>query len=109
MSKPPQLPPELQEALDRLRSILSNDLEQILLLPEPFQLEILMGEDCDAIAGGIGEFGRCATNPIPCNGPIGEVLYLSRLRTVGHQPMMFHRLGSTAGLKGSVDTYGLLS
>ncbi len=33
-------------------------------------------------------------NPIPVNGPIGEVIYLSNLRTAGGQPIMFHRLGS---------------
>ena len=40
---------------------------------------ILNGEDCDQITGGYGPFGGL-TNPIPVNGPIGEIKYLGKLR-----------------------------
>lgn len=41
-----------------------------------------------------GEFGRSLQNPIPVNGPIGEMLYLSNLRAPDRTPIMFHRIGS---------------
>jgi len=57
------------------------------------------GEACDEVAGSSGEFGTTPSNPIPVNGVIGELLYLSSLRCVsGRQPerVFFHRLGSVS-------------
>jgi hypothetical protein len=42
------------------------------------------------------EFGRDPRHPIQVNGPLGEVIYLSNLRTAASQQIMFHRLGSVA-------------
>ena len=39
------------------------------------------------------------------NGPLGELTYLSNLRTADSQPIMFHRLGSTS----NVDIYETVS
>src|SRR6516225_9834966 len=41
-------------------------------------------------------------NPIPTNGPLGEVIYLSRLRTQSGSPIMFHRVRAEDGLGGAV-------
>ena len=43
---------------------------------------------------GTGPFGFIETNPIPVNGPIGQVAYLSRLETQSGQRILFHRLGA---------------
>jgi hypothetical protein len=51
------------------------------------------GEDCDKVAGGHGLFGSI-TNPIPVNGPIGELKYLTKLRGKSGKAVMFHRVGS---------------
>ena len=64
--------------------------------------------DVSSDARGRGEFGRHPDNPIPVNGPIGEVLYLSHLRTRGALPLLFHRLGSLEGQFGNVDAYEVL-
>jgi hypothetical protein len=34
------------------------------------------------------------TNPIPVNGPIGELAYLSKLETVQGERILFHRIGT---------------
>lgn len=66
----------------------------------------------DELLGAAGEFGRCADNPIPVNGPTGQVTYLSRLLTddTGSR-MAFHRLGSTRSsvLDAMVDIFELVS
>jgi hypothetical protein len=61
--------------------------------------------DCDEISGGSGDFGRSFQNPVPVNGPIGEILYLSNLRTKDRTPIMFHRIGS----KNDADAFETVS
>lgn len=66
----------------------------------------------DQLPGAEGEYGRCADNPIPVNGPTGQVTYLSRLLTVDTDSRMaFHRLGSTSShvLDAMVDIFELVS
>jgi len=67
----------------------------------------MMGEPCDRLQGAQGDFGRCSTNPVPVNGPPGEIKYLARLRCSCGCGLMFHRLGSlqVAGINGNVDVY----
>lgn len=64
-------------------------------------------DPCDAVPGGVGQFGYSPLNPIPVNGPIGEIVYLNTLRTPGGVAFFFHRLGSTQheGYPRPVDVY----
>lgn len=55
--------------------------------------KILDGLDCDAIPKGTGPFGSL-NNPIPVNGAIGEIKYLSKLRNPAGKPLLFHRVHS---------------
>src|SRR3546814_16452740 len=48
----------------------------------------------DKDPNGSGPFGFTETNPIPVNGPIGQLAYLSRLETQSGQRILFHRLGA---------------
>jgi len=48
--------------------------------------------ECDELPGATGAFGS-VTNPIPVNGPAGEVLYINRLRLPGSCGFMSHRTG----------------
>lgn len=66
---------------------------------------------CDIVPGGHGQFGRCATNPIPVNGLVGEFVYLNRLRSASGVVYMYHRLGSTiSDVTGNcLDMYELVS
>lgn len=68
--------------------------------------KIRTGVDCDMIPGSTGEFGHDATNPIPVNGPLGELTYLSRLRIRSTGSMVFfHKVRSI----GNVDEFEVVN
>lgn len=83
----------------------ADDAAQNLLLHPGIRALIEGGLDCDELPGAPGELGRSCANPIPVNGVVGTVLYLSSLRTVGGQPLLFHRLGS----RGQTDAYQVVT
>ena len=82
---------------EKLHRFLNDERAQNDQLPKSYRAEIQAGLDCDEVSDASGEFGRSFQNPIPVNGPIGEILYLSNLRTNDHTPIMFHRIGSKNG------------
>lgn len=49
---------------------------------------------CEELPGAYGTFGFDASNPIPVNGPRGEVIYLNRLRSENGCKFFWHRLGN---------------
>lgn len=69
-----------------------------------------LGEGCEEIPGGYGPFGAI-TNPVPVNGPAGEVVYLNRLRTAEGAAFFYHRPGSSNSdaTPHPVDGYEVLS
>lgn len=64
------------------------------LRAEPIGLLALIGEDCDEIANGRGQFGRSYNNPIPVNGVTGTCKYLGKLLSPRGNTVFFHKLGS---------------
>lgn len=76
-----------------------------------FSEKVLSGESCDELKNATGDFGKIATNPIPVNGPIGEVKYLNRLRSSDGCGFIFHRIGSIEqpGITGNVDVFEIVS
>ena len=52
------------------------------------------GPECEALPRRHGSFGAGPDNPIPVNGPIGETVYLNRLRAANGAGFLYHRLGS---------------
>ena len=82
---------------EKLHRFLNDERAQNDQLPESYRAQIQGGLDCDEVSCTSGEFGRSFQNPIPVNGPIGEILYLSNLRTSDYTPIMFHRIGSKNG------------
>ena len=48
----------------------------------------------DKDPNGTGPFGLSEKNPIPVNGPIGQLAYLSRLETNKGERLFFHRVGA---------------
>jgi hypothetical protein len=96
---------EVEAVYQEIDRLMDDERAQVDALPEPLRSKVLRGASCDEIPGAIGEFGRDPRNPIPVNGPMGEIIYLSNLRTVTLDPIMFHRLGSA----GHVDVYETVS
>ena len=95
----------VKDVFRKLHRLMDNEKAQNERLPEPYRSEVLRGADCDEIAGSVGEFGRDPRNPIPVNGFLGELIYLSNLRTADSQRIMFHRLGAIT----NVDIYETVS
>ncbi len=76
-----------------------------------FQDSMLNGLSCDQLPHATGKFGFEATNPIPVNGPLGEIKYLNRLRNKNGVGIIYHRLGSfgVKAIQTSVDAYEVVS
>lgn len=84
----------LRDAVARIHRILEDEELQLDLL-HPAMKEILKSAPAyDKDPNGIGSFGLIDTNPIPVNGPIGQLSYLSKLETLSGERILFHRLGA---------------
>lgn len=96
--------PEIERIVKKMRLVTEDEeVQNGLYLPKMWDL-IKEGKRCHQIDGGYGEFGREKTNPIPVNGSLGEVTYISRLVKRGllkDNRVLFHRLGS----QGTLDVY----
>jgi len=97
--------PTADAIFEKLHRFLDDERAQNNRLPESYRLEIQGGSDCDEILNPSGEFGRNFQNPIPVNGPIGEIIYLSNLKTDDRAHIMFHRIGS----KNKADAFETVS
>lgn len=67
--------------------------KDIEIFPRDFIDAAMGGLSCDILPNSTGEFGRSKMNPIPVNGPIGEIKYMNRLRS-NDGGLIFHRIGS---------------
>lgn len=95
----------LRETLDYIQRILDDEQLQVELAPAVLRDMLRSAPAYDVDPNGTGPFGLLDTNPIPVNGPIGELAYLSRLETHSGQRLLFHRLGSIA----TVDVFEAVS
>lgn len=96
---------EIDAIFNKVARFIENDHEQNAHECEALRQLMQQGGAVDENPGASGEFGRSLNNPIPVNGPSGELIYLSRLLTDYGEKVYFHRLGS----KNSVDVYELVS
>lgn len=101
-------PREVQQVFEKMRRLLDDDAAQIAMVGEPIASMINRGLDSDQLPDSKGRFGLEVTNPIPVNGPIGELAYLSKLRTSHGERLLFHRIGSqsTVDIFEAVDFSG---
>ena len=73
---------------------LASQREDVTRLPM-YQMGLMQyQEGRDEIEGAFGNFGYEPTNPIPVNGPVGETVYINRLRGKSGVGFMYHRIGS---------------
>ncbi len=89
----------------KIDAFLNDDAFRNSLSPAELRVLFESGESADELSNGHGEFGRTVTNPIPVNGPAGELLYLASLRASDGSFVMGHRLGSI----GRIDVYETVS
>jgi hypothetical protein len=102
--KPPRLSPETERVFEGLHRFFQDDAEQISRYLDQLKDRIRNGLNVDSMPGATGSFGTTITNPLPVNGPIGQILYLSSLR-FGEQRVLFHRLRSFE----AIDAYECVS
>src|SRR5690554_681930 len=74
--------------------ILDDERFQLEMNPPALKSILESAPAYDKYPDGTGPFGYTETNPIPVNGPIGQLAYLSRLETESGQRILFHRLGA---------------
>ncbi|GAB3727142.1 hypothetical protein GCM10028862_03360 [Luteimonas pelagia] len=84
----------LREAFARIHRILDDEKFQLELVHPMMKAMLESAPAYDKVPNGSGPFGFTETNPIPVNGPIGQLAYLSRLETQTGQRIIFHRLGA---------------
>lgn len=84
----------LREALGLIHRIIDDEKYQLELLNPVMKEMIESAPAYDKDPNGTGPFGFTETNPIPVNGPIGQLAYLSKLETQSGQRILFHRLGA---------------
>lgn len=95
----------LREALAHIHRILDDEAFQLELVHPAMKDMLEAAPAYDKDPSGSGPFGFTETNPIPVNGPIGQLAYLSKLETQSGQRILFHRLGAI----GTVDVFEAVS
>jgi hypothetical protein len=103
------LPENVRDAFDRLTAILNDDEKQNAFMPKDFQKNFLRYGKIDVSIANDKNFGRSLYAPIPVNGPIGEITYLSNLQTKNGSRFFFHRLGSIKNEQQNIDIYEIVS
>lgn len=90
---------------DALKLFNSAALQNETLEPD-LKKQVEQGEDCDIVSNAAGRFGHDVGNPIPVNGPLGEMTYLSRLRLRNTGSMVFfHKIDAI----GYIDKFELVN
>ena len=77
----------LREAFEQIRHILEDEQFQLDMIHPAMKAMIESRLAYDQDPNGTGPFGFSETNPIPVNGSIGQLAYLSKLETVACAPV----------------------
>lgn len=84
----------LREAFEQIHRVLEDEQYQLEMLHPAVRQMVESGPAYDKDPNGSGPFGFMETNPIPVNGAIGELAYLSKLETTSGERILFHRIGA---------------
>jgi hypothetical protein len=84
----------LQDALKNVHRMIEDEEFQLEMLNPTLKEIIKSSPSYDRDPNGSGQFGFAAKNPIPVNGPIGQIAYLSKLETNKGERILFHRIGA---------------
>lgn len=84
----------LREAFEQIRRILEDEQFQLDMIHPAMKSMIETCPAYDKDPNGTGPFGFSERNPIPVNGPIGQLAYLSKLETAKGERILFHRIGA---------------
>ncbi|HOV78045.1 MAG TPA: hypothetical protein PLS24_08440 [Sedimentisphaerales bacterium] len=84
----------LQEALRQVHRLIDDEKYQLELVHPAIREQIESAPAYDKDPKGTGPFGFTENNPVPVNGPIGQLAYFSKLERLSGQRILFHRLGA---------------
>ena len=91
----------LRDMFAQINRIIDDEKYQLEIIHPSMRAILEAAPAYDTDPAGTGPFGFTESNPIPVNGPVGQLAYLSRLETQSGQRIMFHRLGAI----GTVDVF----
>ncbi len=84
----------IRQAFAHIKRVLEDEEFQLELAHPALKDLIKNCPSYDKDPNGSGPFGYSENNPIPVNGPVGQLAYLSRLETVKGERILFHRIGA---------------
>lgn len=84
-----------EEEVDNIQRIMEDETYQNTFLPSELLARVTATNGVDKWDDGSGEFGFDANNPIPVNGPLGAITYLSCLKTESGERLLFQRVGGS--------------
>lgn len=93
-AKGTHLDPEVEKIFEKVERLLQDDETQLELVSPEMSEVLKRAPYYDKDPNGTGPFGLCKTNPIPVNGPVGELAYLSKILTNRRERILFHRVGA---------------
>lgn len=85
---------EVKRIVNKLLLFLNDEKVQMEYMGPELKEMLLTCPAYDRDPNGSGPFGFIESNPIPVNGQLGELSYLSRLETTRGERIVFHRIGS---------------
>ena len=83
----------LDREIDTIERVMEDEAYQNTFLAPEVAVRVAEGDGVEQLNGATGEFGFDPQNPIPVNGPLGAITYLSRLKTVLGERLLFQRIG----------------
>lgn len=93
------------KAFERISEILTSDDMQIRILGPDVYGRLSALSAIDKVPNPEGEFGIALGNPIPTNGPIGSLSYISSMTTEAGSRLLFHRIKA----HGNIDVFEYVS
>lgn len=93
--------PDVEAAFKKIQIFMNDEAVQNSTYPPELQQLMAAGGAVDELAGAVGDFGREVGNPIPVNGPVGELVYISNMMLPTGAKVIGHRLGTV----GRIDVY----
>lgn len=95
----------LEEFKRETWKLIEDEEYQNSLLNDLVRSMVINGPSVDKIPNAIGRFGLEQSNPIPVNGMIGELAYLSQLETSKGERLLFHRIGAIDNQGAFIDVF----
>ncbi|MEM9601961.1 MAG: hypothetical protein AAGA11_03805 [Pseudomonadota bacterium] len=90
---------KLDQDIEEVNRLLEDPAHQLSMMPERVVEQARRNGRVDTVPGASGSFGTVPTNPIPVNGTVGAMAWLSRLQTRQGESLVFHRVGLLHGLE----------